>query len=313
MRNKPLYLYLAGGLGNQLFQYSAGLFFHANSKIEYIDCLGHPRKNSNGLPEILSFKLPISIDKSIFNCTGRFLQKLVNVALRLSLSEKKINQTLLKLVIPISSFFVTFAFKRNVRVKTSFGVGFSKDLKVDPGDLLIGYFQSFKWISQKNIFNCMMSLEPQEPSDEFLSFVDYAKKVKPVILHIRLGDYVNENEIGVLERQYYLRALEKLKRKESRREVWIFSDDSQSAKRYFESDEFFEFKYISDFKNSTAYTFQVMRFGSAYVIANSTFSWWSAYLRYDQNAPVYAPTPWFANGKDPLDLIPPNWHVVSRN
>jgi hypothetical protein len=50
-----------------------------------------------------------------------------------------------------------------------------------------------------------------------------------------------------------------------------------------------------------------MKYGSAYVIANSSFGWWAAYLKKDKNARVFAPSPWFANLPEPCDLFPPEW------
>jgi len=51
----------------------------------------------------------------------------------------------------------------------------------------------------------------------------------------------------------------------------------------------------------------VMRHGKDYVIANSSFSWWAATLRFDRSARVIAPQPWFLGQEEPKDLIFSNW------
>jgi hypothetical protein len=53
-----------------------------------------------------------------------------------------------------------------------------------------------------------------------------------------------------------------------------------------------------------------MRHGSAYVISNSTFSWWGAVLKYDESAAVWAPRPWFKSQRSPEDIYGENWHLV---
>jgi len=65
--------------------------------------------------------------------------------------------------------------------------------------------------------------------------------------------------------------------------------------------------------NSPTATLQAMRFGRGYIIANSTFSWWGAYLSMTENAPVYAPSPWFKGMRSPEDLLPPHWKIVDSN
>jgi hypothetical protein len=54
----------------------------------------------------------------------------------------------------------------------------------------------------------------------------------------------------------------------------------------------------------------LMRHFSAYIISNSTFAWWAAFLRENQGAPVYAPDPWFQGMASPNKLIPEDWTRV---
>jgi hypothetical protein len=89
--------------------------------------------------------------------------------------------------------------------------------------------------------------------------------------------------------------------------LFIFSDEINTArieyKRYFPKDAIWvdENGALSHLE-----TLFVMSFGSAFVIANSTFSWWSAFLSESPDV-VIAPQKWYRNKIDPEDLIPPNW------
>jgi hypothetical protein len=67
---------------------------------------------------------------------------------------------------------------------------------------------------------------------------------------------------------------------------------------------------VPDKDISPSETLELMRYGRAYVIANSSFSWWGAYLRMNHRASVYAPKKWFKGMEDPADLIPPDWRIV---
>jgi hypothetical protein len=53
-----------------------------------------------------------------------------------------------------------------------------------------------------------------------------------------------------------------------------------------------------------------MRLGEGYVIANSTFSWWGAYLSRSSNPLIIAPRPWFSKVESPRDLIPDSWLTI---
>ena len=69
-------------------------------------------------------------------------------------------------------------------------------------------------------------------------------------------------------------------------------------------------RWINSVDASVASTLQAMRLGHGYVVANSSFSWWAAFLSFNGASEVVAPSPWFKGMDDPKDLIPPNWSQV---
>jgi hypothetical protein len=147
-----------------------------------------------------------------------------------------------------------------------------------------------------------------QTNSEILSqFAFRASTVKPIIVHIRLGDYEDENGIGILPEKYYLNGLRELTHKYTNSEIWIFSNDLEKAKAYFATWQGNEITFIEDHWNSTTLTFEIMRLGHAYLIANSTFSYWEALLSRTSEPMIIAPHPWFLKAQSPTDLVPSNW------
>jgi hypothetical protein len=90
-------------------------------------------------------------------------------------------------------------------------------------------------------------------------------------------------------------------------EIWIFSDDTEIAKKLLEIPISLNPFWLEPESHDTLATFDLMKSGNAYIIGNSTFSWWAASLAYSKPEIVIAPSPWFAGMKEPKDLISPNW------
>ena len=82
------------------------------------------------------------------------------------------------------------------------------------------------------------------------------------------------------------------------------------AQKYVVGDQNRQVRFFSQIEHSTAVTFEIMRLGFGYVIANSCFSWWSAFLRYDKNAKVIAPETWFKALESPKCLFPSDWSLT---
>jgi hypothetical protein len=144
-----------------------------------------------------------------------------------------------------------------------------------------------------------------------LGYVEKMKSVNSVSLHIRRGDYVSNpsaNQVhGVMGLEYYHQAIESIQRQLKDPYYFIFSDDPEWAKQNLKLDG--PTDYIGH--NGPEKNYEDLRLMSscrAHIIANSTFSWWGAWLNPDPTKTVIAPKVWFASGQhNDKDLIPKNW------
>jgi hypothetical protein len=151
---------------------------------------------------------------------------------------------------------------------------------------LFGYFQSekyFKHIEQeiRNDFTFCSAL-----NEECNTFWSEAFGTEEVIsLHLRRGDYVTNSNHPVQPIQYYEQALNSMP---PNIPVIVFSDDSDWCKgsELFQNDRFF----ISE-NNTTDTDLCLMSKCNYHIIANSSFSWWGAWLA--QSESVIAPRNWF--------------------
>jgi len=303
---------LTGGLGNQLFQLAAGLALRGSKQLVVTPVFGNPRLNAHMEPELLSFQIPKNIKLTSANSAPYFLKKVSGYLLRIGVNPRKFEKIYFfrKLIKLFGSFLFTFYFKSPTFVKFSTGTGYYSFHSIRGNSLLFGYFQSYKWVATDEVKKQMMELVPKGNSPEVNNYELLAESEKPLVVHVRLGDYLNEKGFGNLPSSYYNEAITKALRMASFGSLWLFSDDVNEAKKILPSNITLPIRVISQVQNSTALTFQVMRLGHGFVIANSTFSWWAAYLRFNLDAKIIAPTPWFRDFPEPIALIPNEWFRV---
>jgi hypothetical protein len=171
-----------------------------------------------------------------------------------------------------------------------------------------GYFQSVLDLSQSRREQLSI-VEPRHKSKEFEYFQDLGSTEKPVIIHLRRGDYVKyAHTLGVLSTEYYVRLVEEIMLVESNSPLWIFSDNPEVASALQENLRFKSRIFLPSDKLTDVESLCLMTLGSAHIIANSTFSWWGAFLAKNSRI-VYSPAPWFLNAPEPLSLIPQNWET----
>jgi hypothetical protein len=197
---------------------------------------------------------------------------------------------------------------RFLKIYHSNEVGYDSKLETLPSTIsLNGYFQSWKYadyLIRKNSFE----LSSHNLSNWYFKMKKDAEIVKPVVLHVRRGDYkLVADKFGLLSKEYYLNALSFLPGHLKKREIWVFSNEIHLAKAMLSENGQYNFKFIESEKSSTPVeALLLMLQGHAHIIANSTFSYWGAYLSQNSEV-IIAPTKWFQNMNDPKDLLPPNW------
>jgi hypothetical protein len=307
---KRVFVSLAGGLGNQLFQLASGIA-NSNDRIELVSYLGDPRLSKSGNPDLFSYDLPSCVSIAKKKKVDFFSNKLARLLLRLSskMIMKDSDTFLKKCTILVATLMLSFKIGSRIAIKVSNGLGFS-ELVIPPRDtLLVGYFQSYRWASETQVLITLKKLKLVIESPEVGRYMNFADREKPLAVHVRLGDYKNEPTIGILSKGYYEKAIKNILSEGQFGAIWLFSDELELAKEIITNCSALPVRMIPTVNESAAATLEVMRFCKGYVIANSTFSWWGAFLSHTPNAPVIAPKPWFNGMNDPRDLIPPHWMI----
>lgn len=306
---------LTGGLGNQLFQYAAAISFFGEN-FEITSTLGKPRVSAEKTPDLFNFSLPCGQKMNQRRLKRNYLaEKSAGYVLRSSIYPNKLEK--LKIVNlatdTLANLVISIYFRKPVRVKTERSEYRLKNERyVFTKHLAIGYFQNYKYMQESNVRDLLLKLKPSEQSQELNNLIDKAKKKNVLIVHVRRGDYKAE-QFGILEKEYYEKAISKAAKENSFDEIWAYSDEPSVIMDVIpEAYKKITFL-VDDSRLSPVEILESMRYGTNYVIANSTFSWWAAYLSYNRLAKVYAPDPWFVNRDSHNNMYDPLWTRIFRN
>ena len=306
-----LVISLAGGLGNQLFQYAAALNHDSTAKILFERRFGGPRQNQSGLPEIFSFQnswLLLGDDEP----TSWIPQKIYNSLIRTSGTNK--NWLFSVIGLPMRAFFSLILRRRlgcwlNVSLSRGLGGEATPTLPIDTYQ--IGLFQNSENCLHPNVLKSLRELQPTNPSTELVEWINRAKNQRILVVHVRLGDYLLEPDFGIPSPEYYFEAIAGMQALDDFSDIWVFSNDIEKAKEHLSFLNFDFVTWVPEIGGSASETLHLMREGSAFVIANSTFSWWGAFLSKTEDAQVVAPSPWFVRATAPEGIIPVGWRTIN--
>jgi len=179
------------------------------------------------------------------------------------------------------------------------------------------YFDGF-WQTEKYFQEIAPELRKEitlkKPFSEYSQNIfEQIKKTPAVSLHVRRADYVTDPQanliFGACSMEYYQRAIAHVTRHEPSPHFFVFSDDHAWAVENFKSLPY----PVTCVKNTAEKNYEDLMLMSSCdhnIIANSTFSWWSAWLNQNKNKVVIAPKQWFNTKKtttDTKDVIPDSW------
>lgn len=183
--------------------------------------------------------------------------------------------------------------------------------------MIHGYFQSYKYFEKYYETICkIIKLDEQKNSLLFKLNYDYDFLKNTISIHFRMGDYKKyQNFHPIMNTQYYIDALNHIKQsnKEMQYTVFYFCEDEDIIEINKRIDllksKFPEYTFIRGGENLEDWEqMLLMSFCHHNVIANSSFSWWSAYFNNWNDKIVCYPSKWFCNNKIiTKDLYPPEW------
>lgn len=285
---------IIGGLGNQMFQYAVGRALSLK--------LGHP------------LLLDVSAFESYGLHQGFELQRVFN-----SSAETSKDSEVQDVLGWQSSSMIRRAVSR--QCMTTFRC---KSFVVEPqfhywsgiNDLSEDCYLQGYWQSEKYFLDAALQIRgdfafrlPINPKNSELA--TEISQVNAVSLHVRRGDYVNNPKTtathGLCSLDYYQKAIEYIAERMQQPHFYIFSDDIAWVKNNLNIG--FPHKYVDCNHFSESYNdMRLMSLCKHNIIANSSFSWWGAWLNKNPNKIVIAPQRWFKDSAiNTKDLIPESW------
>lgn len=279
---------LSGGLGNQLFQYALGRHLAVLNQAV--------------------LKLDTSLLDTSHSWTYRtYALESFNIQ-AVKATQQEINQLAGKWGGWLHRFRKFFQLKSSIYFKEPHFHFYLPVLSLQDGVYLDGCWQSEKY------FAAVAGLI-REDLTLIVPFSNYLETLKNSILqctsvsvHIRRGDYTTSSKanryLKPCEADYYQKAIDYLAKRIVNPVLFVFSDDVKWAKTNLKFD--FPTQYIEG--NSAPEDLLLMASCQHQIIANSTFSWWGAWLNGHPNKIIIAPQKWFSTERfDTKDLLPESW------
>lgn len=280
---------LEGGLGNQLFQYAAGRAhaLRTGAKLVldlswYVDQAVRPFALSG---------LDLQVEGIVVSPPGPFgLNRLIDrAARRLGLEP-----------LLAGSVFREAAFAYDSRFE-----------KLPASAVLRGYFQSWRYFADVSV-QIGREVFPERPrSFAVADLCDEVESLNSIAVHIRRGDYVDSEVAsrhhGTCSPGYYKAAIDAAGTGDAAARCYVFSDDPAWCREHLDLGS--PTTWVSEISRGAALDdFAVMARCRHFVVANSSFSWWAAWLGRHPDKRVCAPARWFqAVDIDTRDLCPPEW------
>jgi|SRR3990172_4701193 len=284
---------LIGGLGNQLFQYAMA------RRISYL----------HNIP----LKLDISgfVEYKLHNYSLMHFNIIEDIATQGEIDKFKPHNVFSKQLFKLLNKFIIFNHSYVMERHHYFDPDILKIHGNSDSDVYLdGYWQSEKYfLDIEAVVRDELSIKTL-PDHENEIMIEKIINSAAVSLHIRRADYVanslTSKIYGTCTLDYYYEAVNMVAEKVEAPHFYIFSDDPPWVLANL------KLKYPSTFvaHNGPDKNYEDLRLMSLCrhnIIANSTFSWWGAWLNQNADKIVVAPKHWFVNQTDVRDLLPQVW------
>ena len=294
---------LTGGLGNQLFQYCFGLELQkrANAFVTYD--LGFYAEEvlsaTPRSPSLAGLGLHfIEHDQSIHRIYSEFQ----NLSLA-RLNNRYPSVEMMRYALSLGILLISKKTILHARAPSRFW----RLTRIIPiNHYYIGNSQDSKYFSSNSryILNSISPLSERLRVES--SWSEKISKDDTVVIHVRRGDYalnpVTRNFHGLLRREYFISALQRLRESTAINHAFVFSDDIEWCKENLRLPLDTQFVSGSDKEMTDVEELMIMSQGSKFIISNSTFSWWAANLSTSSGKKVIAPARWFESTQAQVNM-----------
>lgn len=291
---------IIGGLGNQMFQYAFARKLALKHGVELkLDISGFEKHLNSDNYTNRNFELPV------FNIAQNIATDEEIAIFRKSKVGKIKDNLSLRLGLGSSNFYL----------REPYAHFFEKALKAPANTYIDGYWHSEKYFSDiREIL--MKDFEIKAPlSTETISIAEKLKRNgNSVSIHVRRGDYIsnflNTKIYAQCDADYYLRAIDYIARSISDPHFYVLSDEPEWFAQHVQTDHPVE--YVNyDLTKKNYEDLYIMSQCKHNIIANSSFSWWGAWLNRNSDKIVVAPEKWYIDdSKNAKDIIPDKWTSI---
>jgi hypothetical protein len=276
---------LKGGLGNQLFQYAYGRVLAIKNNVE----VRYEFEGKSG-DTAREYKLGFFNTKAPFPTPEE---------------SRKVKKSY--------GMFSTINDLFKKKILRQYNIGYVPSTLLKKSGYVEGYWQSYKYLNQIKK-ELLQEIQLKNPIDiKYAELIKQMRDTQSVSVHIRRGDYINDPKtkaehycFGI---EYYNEAFEIIREKIKSPTLFIFSDDIIWAKDNVRTD--IPTIFISDENILDYESFILATYCKNHIIANSSFSFWIAWLDQKPEKIVLAPKKWNNRYQSKYkDLLPPEWITI---
>lgn len=288
--------HILGGLGNQMFQYAAGRSLSLTRdeplRLDVSDFASYGLHQNFELARVFSGPVSLAVPGDVRTVLGwqssRHIRRIVaRPALRFLRSPQLV----------VEPHFYYWPDICNVQLPC----------------YLVGYWQSERYFAaQTNTIRADFTFR-QPLAGRNLELAQEIETINAVSLHIRRGDFVSNPKTmaihGVCPLAYYESAVRYIAERVDAPHFFVFSDDMDWVRANLNMDH--PCRYVNHNRGSESYNdMRLMSLCRHYIIANSSFSWWGAWLNPNPEKIVVAPKKWFTKESNLEDLFPQGWVIL---